>query len=220
MAFSSSSIATLLDALYGSGSAFAPASASAPATTAPATTAPATTAPAATSSGHKCLYGSSCSLASSSAPSNVFDFFVAMSMPLAAPSSDPLVTAFSNVRKFDNYLAQDADSIVRIDESRLKLVAQRDKDVADRQVAVDALLARVAEYNATHPGAIDTSLEPPLMYEAYLLHQDTLAFNKRVAESRAPSDADAGAGAPVSAGAPVAESDNSDSNGDVSPTPA
>lgn len=222
MDFSSPSIAALISAFYGSGSA-APGSA-APASTAPATASPATASPAAApSSEHKCHYGSSCPLASTaSAPTfvpNILDFFVVMSKPSASPSSDPLVTAFSNVRKFDNYLAQDAASIARIDESRLKLVAQRDKDVADRQVAVDTLLALVTEYNATYPGAIDTSLEPPLMYGAYLLHQETLAFNKRVAESRAQSNADAGAGAPVSAGTPVDASDDSDSDGDVSPTP-
>jgi hypothetical protein len=131
----------------------------------------------------------------------LFDFFVIMPMRPTDRTSNPLQTAFHNVRKLDTYLANDIDSIAKIEEMRIKLVAQKEKDDADRQIAVDALLSLITEYNTTYPGAIDTSLEPPLMYRAYLLHQDTLAFNKSVAEARATASGHSGADAAAGIGA-------------------
>jgi len=130
------------------------------------------------------IHGESCPTNASGGAGRMLTFFDVLFAPPPAVESSPLQEAFMRVRTCDDYIEQDNAALEKLDEARAKIVTQLEKDTAYRTEAVDKLMILVNEYNALHPGAIDTTFEPQHMYQAYLLHLGKIALDKDVAASR------------------------------------
>jgi len=127
---------------------------------------------------------------------------------ISAPNISPLEQAFSDVRKFDTYLADDAMQLTKVDsaiqlikkkledeqkayelqavEARKLLHKRQEKDTVDRTKAVETLVQLVTQYNVDHPDAnLDVTLSPPTLCQAYFLHKEQLKFKEKVASEKA-----------------------------------
>jgi hypothetical protein len=143
------------------------------------------------------------------------DILSLMTLMLGRPelgsTRTPLEKAFDSVRQLDTYLADGDEDLAQLkksydkvkkeievqmkviettfEEKRRRIVELQEKDTADRTKAVENLIQLVTQYNIDHPEAkLDVTLSPPLLYQAYILHQDQLKLQERIAKEKASKE--------------------------------